>query len=109
MKKITQIFRVVTMIGMIIFPIIVLLIPVDYVEANPIPCVFRTFFNIECIGCGMTRASLNLLHFNFAKAYEYNRLVFIVLPLVISLYTIQFLKLIKKISFNMSKYTNKRL
>ncbi|WP_291657792.1 DUF2752 domain-containing protein [Clostridium sp.] len=68
-------------IAVVIFPILVYLIPVSAVEKNPAPCISRLLFNVECIGCGITRACLNALHFNFAQANEYNKLVFIVLPL----------------------------
>ena len=37
-----------------------------------IPCPFKAIFSIPCPGCGMTRAYLSLLSFDFVKALEYN-------------------------------------
>lgn len=37
-------------------------------------CPLMYFFNIPCPGCGMTRAYLSLLRFDFAAAYEYHSL-----------------------------------
>ena len=45
-----------------------------------IPCVFHLVTGLDCPGCGMTRASVAVLHFDFAKAWHYNKLLFIVIP-----------------------------
>ena len=37
-----------------------------------IPCLFKLFFKIECIGCGMTRAILSALRFDFKAAFTYH-------------------------------------
>lgn len=36
------------------------------------PCVFKTIFHIPCPGCGMTRAFLKILHFQFLESFQYN-------------------------------------
>ena len=41
-----------------------------------IPCVFRKLFGISCFGCGMTRALLSVLRFDFLSALKYHPLVF---------------------------------
>jgi hypothetical protein len=41
------------------------------------------FFDTECYGCGMTRAVMHFIHFNFTEAMTYNKLVILVLPLLI--------------------------
>ncbi len=48
-----------------------------------IPCIFHKITNLYCPGCGMTRAFLALLQFDFVKAIQYNALVFIILPFII--------------------------
>lgn len=45
-----------------------------------IPCIWKTLFSVECLGCGLTTAFIRLLHFDFHGAYEANKLIFIVLP-----------------------------
>jgi len=41
-----------------------------------IPCFFKSIFHIPCPGCGMTRALLAVLHFDFALAISYNFMIF---------------------------------
>ena len=48
-----------------------------------IPCIFKTITGYDCPGCGLTRATGEVIKFNFKKALEYNSSVFIVLPLLI--------------------------
>ncbi|MDY0143023.1 MAG: DUF2752 domain-containing protein [Bacteroidales bacterium] len=45
-----------------------------------IPCIWHTLFNIRCPGCGLTRAFIHLLSFDFSAAWDANPLIFIVLP-----------------------------
>ena len=37
-----------------------------------IPCFFKTVTHIPCPGCGMTRAFIQIMKFNFVKAFQYN-------------------------------------
>lgn len=41
-----------------------------------IPCLFVFFFEIECIGCGLSRAFEYILDLNFSDAFETNFLIF---------------------------------
>ena len=50
-----------------------------------ISCIFKLIFKIPCPGCGMTRAYISLLHFDFAKAFEYN-FMFWSVPILFLLY-----------------------
>ena len=50
-----------------------------------ISCPIWYLFGIPCFGCGMTRATMSLLHFNFAQALSYHPLVFL-MPIFLSLY-----------------------
>jgi len=45
------------------------------------PCLFRTFFGLECPGCGSLRAAHQLLHGNLGAAWALNRTVVVALPL----------------------------
>ena len=55
-----------------------------------IPCIFHEITGLYCPGCGTTRLIFALLKGNIDAAYNYNRLVFIMLPFIIlySLYMI---------------------
>ena len=37
-----------------------------------LPCVYKHFLNIECIGCGMTRACVSALKLDFKTAFSYH-------------------------------------
>jgi hypothetical protein len=37
-------------------------------------CVFKTYFNIECFSCGMTRSFMSIAKGNFEEANEFNKL-----------------------------------
>ena len=39
-----------------------------------IPCPFRLLTGVSCLGCGMTRAYLSAVSFDFAKAFYYHPL-----------------------------------
>ena len=57
-------------------------IPKEYLgETYPI-CLYRIVLGTACIGCGTTRAVWSLLHFDFKAAYEYNKLIIIIFPVM---------------------------
>ena len=58
-----------TFVNIIMF-IILYNIPIEM--ANNL-CVFKLVLHKECWNCGMTRAFLSLLHFNFYEAINYNK------------------------------------
>ena len=45
-----------------------------------IPCLWHNLFGFECPGCGLTRATTNLMKLEFAEAFRMNKLVYIVIP-----------------------------
>ena len=52
-------------------------------------CVFKTYFNLECPACGMTRAFKSILKFDFVNAFLYNILsIPIAIIVVISIVTL---------------------
>ena len=48
-----------------------------------IPCLWKTFFGIECSGCGVTSSIIEILNGNFQFAWEINKLTFLVFPLLL--------------------------
>ena len=60
-----------------------------------LPCIWKSIFNVECPACGITRASISLLQFDFRTAYEFNPLVFIVVPALTFYIISDFLKFSK--------------
>jgi len=81
------------LIVLLLIPIVLIILPANYFDQGQSICVSVLLFDKNCYACGMTRAVQHLIHFDFQQAYAFNKLVFIVLPLLI----ISYLKTIKKI------------
>ena len=64
-------------------PIILFILPPTYFDDGQTICLSVIFFDLECYGCGMTRAIMHLMHFELFKALEYNKLVILVFPLLL--------------------------
>lgn len=82
MRKYINIFKI-RNIFYLIFPFIFWMLPFKWVNDSFSICIFKNVFGIECVGCGITRAIHNVVHFNFTDAYEFNSFVFIVFPLLL--------------------------
>jgi hypothetical protein len=78
-------------------PIILTSIVIDKIDTGFIfpKCIIKLFLGLECWGCGMTTAILELFKFNWVRAYEINSLA----PIVVMLISVIFVKEI----FNMVK------
>ena len=63
--------------------IVLLFFPKDFFDNGQSICLSVLFFDTECFGCGMTRAVMHLLHFDFEQAWQYNKLSVLVLPLIV--------------------------
>jgi len=74
------------LIILLIIPIILLILPADFFDQGQSICISVLVFKKECYACGMTRAIQHLIHFDFALAYQFNKLSIIVLPLLIFSY-----------------------
>ncbi len=65
-----------------VLPIVLLILPSDYFDEGQSVCLSVLLFKMECYACGLTRASMHLIHFEFVDAYFFNPLAFIVVPLL---------------------------
>ena len=70
------------LIGLIIAPIFFILLPQNYFTNKDSICLSIVFFDLECYGCGMTRALKALVSFNVSEAIEWNKLSIVVFPLL---------------------------
>lgn len=69
---------------LIALPIILWFLPSNFFDHGKIiVCISRRFFNIECLGCGMTRSVMHFHHFEFQKAFDFNKGVIFVYPLIV--------------------------
>ena len=63
--------------------IVLFYLPKDYFDEGQSVCLSVVIFDIQCYGCGMTRAIQHMINFDFTAAYNYNKLSFIVFPLLV--------------------------
>ena len=63
-------------------PLVLILLPADFFDHGPSVCPSRLLLDLSCPGCGITRGIMHLIHFEFSLAWEYNKLSYIVLPVL---------------------------
>jgi hypothetical protein len=80
MKKL---FAITYLIILLAIPIVVWVLPVDFFDEGQTVCLSVSLFNTECLGCGMTKALMHLMHFDVSSAIFYNMLSLVVLPLLL--------------------------
>ena len=61
-----------------------------------IPCLWKAIFGFHCPGCGLTTAFISLMELDFRKAFESNRLIFIIVPFGLYYLTQDYVKHIRK-------------
>ena len=79
-------------------PILLYLIPLDWLNKQHTICLFKNIFGIDCYGCGITRAVLSGVKLDFEGAINYNKIVVIVLPLLIYKWLKTMISFLKKTS-----------
>jgi len=67
-------------------PFFVLFFPVSRLEQAGDICLSKLVFDMECLGCGLTRATFYIVKLNFAMAWQLNKLSFITTPVFILFY-----------------------
>ncbi|MEN3041421.1 MAG: DUF2752 domain-containing protein [Bacteroidia bacterium] len=64
-------------IAFLLLPGILLLLPADFFDTGRSICIFKNLTGMDCPGCGLTRATQHLLHWDWQKAMQYNPLVIV--------------------------------
>jgi len=72
--------------GIFLIPAVLYFLPFEWFDEKVNVCLVKNLFGINCYGCGTTRAILSAIHLEFEKAWHYNKMVIIVLPLLIFLW-----------------------
>lgn len=63
-------------------PIVLWLLPASFFDKGQSICLSVLLLNKECYGCGITRAVQHFIHFDFEAAWNFNKLVVIVAPIL---------------------------
>lgn len=72
--------------ALVLAPIVLWLLPAGFFDNGQSICPSKAFFDVECPGCGMTRAVMHMHHFNWREALYYNYAVLIVYPVLVVLW-----------------------
>lgn len=75
-------FKITFLIALLLVPLVLFNLPSNFFDEGESVCLSVMLFNKECYGCGMTKAVMHFIHFNFIKAIAYNKLVILVFPLL---------------------------
>jgi hypothetical protein len=70
-------------VALLIVPIALLIAPATFFDKGQSLCLSVLLFDQTCPGCGITRAVQHFIHFDFKTAWEFNKLVVIVFPVLI--------------------------
>ena len=61
-----------------------------------ISCPIHSFFHINCLGCGITTATIAMLRFDFVGAWHANPLAFIIVPILLFFFVSHWLQFVKQ-------------
>ena len=75
--------------GLGLLPFVLILLPADFFDKGQSICISVLLLDTECYGCGMTRAIQHLIHLDFSAAAEFNKLSFIVFPMLSFLWVVE--------------------
>ncbi len=71
---------------LLIIPFILRQISLGDLEKAPTICIYKNITGRDCWGCGTSRAVISLLNFDFKQAYDFNKRIVIVFPLLVYLW-----------------------
>lgn len=70
--------------ALLVTPFLLWLMPATLFDETGVEiCPSKFFFDVECFGCGMTRAVMHLHHFNWREALYFNYGVVLVYPALV--------------------------
>lgn len=72
------------LMALLLVPVVLWVLPGDFFDETGVEvCPSKLIFDIECLGCGMTRAVMHMHHLQFADAIYYNQGVVLVFPALV--------------------------
>lgn len=92
------VFNKLWLAALLLGPVVLLILPADFFNDGPAICPSKLLFNLECLGCGMTRAVMHFIHLDFDSALFFNQGSLIVAPLLIIVWVIWVRNAFKRLS-----------
>jgi len=74
---------IISLIALGVVFLYLLYLPADHFDEGQSICLSVLLADTKCYACGLTRGIQHLIHGNFATAWEFNKLTFIVFPLAV--------------------------
>lgn len=71
---------------LLLLPIVLRFITISNLEKAPTVCIYKNITGKDCWGCGTSRALISMLNFDFRQAYQFNKRIIIVFPLLVFLW-----------------------
>ncbi|MEN9742794.1 MAG: hypothetical protein RLZZ65_599 [Bacteroidota bacterium] len=68
--------------GLLAIPILLVGLPPSFFDTGQSLCLSVLILHKECMACGLTRAIQHLIHFEFQQAWQFNKLVVLVFPIL---------------------------
>jgi hypothetical protein len=87
--KYGRILSVLLLIFLVVMPVVLFILPFDHFDHGQSMCASKLLFDVECYGCGMTRACMRLIHGRLYEAMDFNKLSLIVFPCLSYLWGLQ--------------------
>lgn len=97
--KFKFVLQICKLCGLFLLPFLLYFVSLDNLDGKSSICLIKNIFGVECWGCGITKAVIAAIQFDFARAYHYNKLIIIVMPLIVYLWG----KAVLKITQNIEK------
>ncbi len=79
---------------------VLLVLAADFFDSGRTVCLSVILFNKTCYGCSINLAVHHLIHLEFSEAYNFNKLVVLVFPLISYLYLKEIIRVYLKIRNN---------
>lgn len=70
----------------VLVPFVLVFLPVNFFDQGPTICISKLITDVDCPGCGITRAVQHCIHLDFKTAWNYNKMFVLVVPLLSMLY-----------------------
>jgi hypothetical protein len=77
-----KIFLKIRLGGLLTIPFILVSLPASFFDKGQSLCLSVLLLDQECFACGLTRSVQHLVHFEFQAAWQFNKLVVLVFPIL---------------------------